>query len=170
MSPILTRLIGSLLVLTAQANWAFSQQGPPASPEEYFLEMPTPLQLFRIQSEHSVRVEIREKGKQKGAKDVQFPPDALAAPKIVDLICVPPAQMVMLPPARICFHPLYFQDKRTERDVKSTGIIEPLRSTIHFYGKVIALPGLMVAVPPWRMQCWNYPFYPNSLFDQCPAH
>jgi hypothetical protein len=48
----------------------------------------------------------------------------------------------------LCHRPLYFADDKLERYGYSHGWAQPAVSTAHFGGRVIALPALMVALPP----------------------
>src|SRR5206468_4144119 len=95
-------------------------------------------------------------------KKVEFPLDAQPSAKRIDLTQTPPAQLVTVPMARVCYHPLYYQDVRTERCLQSWGAVEPLHSAFLFYGKTLILPVMVVAVPPCQYRCWNYPFVPSD--------
>ena len=130
---------------------------PPANkttPSGLSLEVPSPQVLFRVQSEADWQRELRET-----AGKVLFPPDAQPTPKAANFAETTPVSILTVPSGRICFHSLYFQDVRTERHMKSWGIVEPLRSALLFYAKGVALPATMLAVPPFRFQCWDYPVF-----------
>jgi hypothetical protein len=128
--------------------------------EDDFLRMPSPERLFTIRSEAQARVEIREAALKRGVTSVAFPADANPPAIIADPYACRPAMVCPVPLARICYHPLYFQDIRAERDARSCGVVEPFREAFLFYGKSLILPEMMVVVPPWRYRCWDYPFEP----------
>ena len=47
-----------------------------------------------------------------------------------------------------CFRPLYFNDEQLERYGYSHGLLQPAVSTAKISGRVLALPALLIAMPP----------------------
>lgn len=141
-------LLLSLLVL-APVPLALGQEKKSLLPE-ISLELPTADQLFRLQSEGALRQEISS-----AASKVLFPADAHPEPKLV-CFSDTPGGTALVPSSKVCFMTLYFQDVRTERELRSCGILEPARSAFLFYAKGLAFPALVLCTPPRRYQCWDY--------------
>jgi hypothetical protein len=154
-------LLTILAVVLALTEPVFSQDAAKKIPQaDYSLDLPSPERLFHIRSEEGARQEIREAAMKRGVKKVEFPLDAKPLPVIFDVTQTTPPHVLTVPLAQVCYGTLYYQDIRTERYGQSWGVVEPLRSAFLFYGKTLILPGMLVAVPPCRIHCWNYPFVP----------
>jgi hypothetical protein len=137
------------------------QKGVPAQkgmPEDFSLALPDSDKLFEVRSEEALRKRIREEFKRRGVKKTEFPADAHPSAKVIDLAQLYPPQTMQVPLAVFCFPTLYYQDVSRERDLKSWACAEPVREAFCFWGRTIVLPGLVVVAPPWRNQCWSYPF------------
>ncbi len=124
--------------------------------QDFSLDMPRPDQLFRSQSEEQLRDEIRTANFARGVKKVQFPPTFEPIPPVGKHLTSNSPNSIDRPVTRVCFNTLYYEDVRTEREVRSCGCVEPLRSAFLFYGKTLALPMLMLHTWPCEYQCVDY--------------
>ena len=108
--------------------------------------------LFRLESEDAFRERLRQELPQ--VKDVQFPKDVPFLPEAKTT--VEPQQLSVGPvSAVICYRPLYFEQRRTERNGRHLPCIEPVVSATRFYFDVLVLPYRMVKAPPWTFECDN---------------
>ena len=128
--------------------------------DDLSLDLPRPDQLFQVQSEENFRKRIREENLQHGVKKTEFPQDAQPTAKPADFLQIYPVRTIPSPSSEVCYRTLYFQDVTRERDLRSWGVAEPARELIRFYSAAVTLPAAMVVTPPWRYQCWQYPYLP----------
>lgn len=129
-------------------------------PDDFSLDLPRPETLFQVRSEATIRDEIRADAKLRGIKKTEFPQDANPVATVADLAQLYTPRTMAAPSGVVCFRTLYFQDISRERDLKSWRVGEPLREVLGFFGVAASLPVLGLAAPPWRYQCWHYPFHP----------
>jgi hypothetical protein len=117
------------------------------------LNPPTPEQLFRLQSEAQLLEEIRAEGRQRGIK-VVFPTGATAdsGPVRFPPRPNPPAWTGPLA-VPVCYHPLYFEDRCSERYGWCVHGLQPVISAGAFYLDVLALPYNVVRHPPCSLEC-----------------
>jgi hypothetical protein len=124
--------------------------------DEFSLELPTPANLFRVESEAQALEKIRQLAIKKQIKKIEFPegakPGMIVSPSLVHR----PAQEALYPANVVCFRTLYFEDRRTEWYLQSCGVLEPFRSAFLFYGQALTLPVRAALVPPWRYECRNH--------------
>jgi hypothetical protein len=148
----------ALACLVAVSSFSFGQ--PPlkgiGDREDFSLEMPTPEQLFRPESEAKARERIRRFAAQKKIKEIEFPSDAKVAHAIDPLFLNRPAQVITHPANVVCFRTLYFEDPKTEISLRLWGILEPCREAWRFYGLAITVPVRLILMPPWKVHCRNY--------------
>jgi hypothetical protein len=117
---------------------------------EFSLRPPTPEQLFRPESEAAWRARIAEEAARRGLR-VEFPRDApfdRTAGPAPGCPCFPPGVAIAAPDA-VCYQPLYFEDRNTERYGWRVPGVQPLLSAGRFYFDVLALPYHLVELPPW---------------------
>jgi len=127
---------------------------PKARPQyELEMEMPTPEQLFRTESETTFRERIRREGQRRNIK-VRFPADTLPTA----LVPLPrfrhwPSRSAEYVPSVVCYRPLYFEDKNSERYGWHVPLMQPLISTGKFYFQALLLPYHLAVQPPWACHC-----------------
>ncbi len=138
----------------ARAQAAFGKPAPADEADEFGLKPPTREQLFRVQSEQALKERLRQELPK--VKKVDFPKDALAPPEVPADHPAPFAEHVVAPIAgQVCYRPLYFEDKRTERFGLYVPCVQPFLSAGRFYGDVILFPARLVRTPPWTFECDN---------------
>jgi hypothetical protein len=143
-------LLGGQTLAHAQA--AFGKPVTAQPPDAFGLTPPTREQLFRVQSEKGLQERLRQELPQ--VKKVDFPKDAPGVPEVPEL--APFAKHVVSPIAsQVCYRPLYFEVKRTERFGEYVPCVQPLMSAGRFYGDVLLLPFRMCLTPPWTFECDN---------------
>jgi hypothetical protein len=122
--------------------------------DEFGLAPPTSAQVFSANSEQTVKEQLRRD--LPNVKNVDFPKDA-ALPPDVPGTGLPPFPVQIANPVvnQVCYRPLYFEDKHTERFGYYVPYAQPLISTGIFYGDVLILPYRMWTAPPWTFQCDN---------------
>jgi hypothetical protein len=122
--------------------------------DEFGLKLPTREQLFRLQSEQAFLERLRKELPE--AKNVQFPKDVPFVPEVPQEKLVPfPRQSVAPVSGQVCYRPLYFEDKKTERFGEYVPCLQPLVSTTRFYVGVLMLPWRLYVKPPWVFECDN---------------
>ena len=119
---------------------------------DFSLSFPTAGQLFRPETEAEARQRIVNVAKAQN-RNVRFPPEIVLV-GMPDPSAKAP-QTILVPPSTVCYRPLYFEDRRTERDNLSCGSLEPIRSALLFYGNAALLPVKLIVQPPWTMECWT---------------
>jgi hypothetical protein len=129
---------------------AQSAADTPALATEIQLEAPRPDQLFRPESEATFRERMRAEANQKHAT-AEFPKDAEVVPAGSSRL-LPPRTATYIPYI-VCYRPLYFEDKNTERYGWHLPLLQPLVSTGKFYVDTLLLPYNMGVQPPWACEC-----------------
>lgn len=129
-----------------------SKQAPPTTDDEFGLKLPTQDRLFQLESEQAFRERLRQELPK--VKNVQFPRDIPFVPEgqTTEVLKHGTVGPVLAP---ICYRPLYFEDKRSERLGKYVPYLQPLVSTSKFYADVLMLPYRLIATPPWTFECDN---------------
>ncbi len=121
--------------------------GLPARPS-----VPASDQVFQAENERQFLQSILPQlAKTTGSKEV--PPDAPAGPPVAPVPPPAEAQVETVVPHVLCYLPLYFEQKRPEREGRRIILLQPLISTGHFYLDVAALPVKVVLWPPWHKEC-----------------
>jgi hypothetical protein len=64
-----------------------------------------------------------------------------------------PPQTEFFVPHVVCHLPLYFEQRRPERQGAYVPLVQPVISVTRFYTDVALLPFKVVIRPPWRLQC-----------------
>ena len=105
-----------------------------------------------MQSEQGLQERLRKE--LLNVKNVEFPKDTIRPTDVKDLNAFFPLIVVPIP-GQVCYRPLYFEDKRTERFGQYVPCVQPLISTARFYGNVLILPYRIYAAAPWRFECDN---------------
>lgn len=124
------------------------------APDEFGLAPPTRTQLFRVQSEQSLKERLRQELPK--VKKVDFPKDASKLPEVAEADAASfPEQVASPVTSQICYRPLYFEDKRTERHGQYVPCVQPLISAGRFYADVVVFPVHVLLTPPWTFQCDN---------------
>jgi hypothetical protein len=146
---------GSVLVLTLFLGARSRAEGPDKAPAdgEPLLELPRPEQLFRVESEAEFRRRLRAEGRRRQVQ-VEFPRDDGVAPGAATGPgrALPP-QVGFLAPSYVCYQPLYFEDKNSERYGWTVPLAQPLISAGKFYLDTLLLPCHLVAQPPCTCEC-----------------
>jgi hypothetical protein len=120
--------------------------------DEFGLKPPTRDELFRVQSEQSLKERLRQELPK--VKKVDFPKEA-SLPEVPGENAPFPERFVSPIAGQVCYRPLYFEDKRTERFGKYVPCMQPLLSAGRFYGDVAILPCRLLLTPPWTFECDN---------------
>ena len=117
------------------------------------LALPNPDQLFRPESEATSRARVQEQALRQHAQ-VAYPPDAPADARQASAAvhCMPP-QFATVLGEPFCHHPLYFEDRNTERFGWRVPLAQPLLSTGRFYLDTLLLPCNVLVQPPWTFEC-----------------
>ncbi len=144
----MTVLLGGQV--SAQALVTFGKPSAVSGADEFGL--PTPEQLFLVQSEHALQQRLRQE--LSNVKQVDFPTDA-PLPEVSREFTPYPEQIVSPIVDPVCYRPLYFEAKRTERFGKYVPCVQPLLSAGRFYGDVVILPCRLLWTPPWTYECDN---------------
>ena len=142
--------LGGPSFVNAQAT--FGKPVAVDGPDEFGLKPPSRDELFRVQSEQSLKERLRQGLPQ--VKKVDFPKEA-SYPEMPGDIAPFPEQTVAPIAGQVCYRPLYFEVKRTERFGQYVPCVQPLLSAGRFYGDVIILPGRLLLTPPWTFECDN---------------
>ena len=122
--------------------------------DEFGLTPPTRDQLFRVQSEQALKDRLRQELPK--VKKVEFPKGATPIRETPSADLTPFPERVVFPiSGDVCYRPLYFEDKRTERFGHYVPCVQPLLSAGRFYGGVLILPYRMWMAPPWTFECDN---------------
>lgn len=124
-----------------------------ADPEEFQLSPPTVDQLFRAESEATSRERIRRAAEMRKIKVVEFPKDALLPEIPTFEQPVGPMWQASFVAGAVCYHPLYFEQRLSEREGFFVLPFQPLLSAGHFYLDMILLPGRIVLNRPWQWEC-----------------
>ena len=82
---------------------------------------------------------------------LEFPGDTSYTPK--ELPRVRPPQETTVVPYVVCYQPLYFEDKNSERYGWHIPLVQPLISTGKFYLDTLLLPYNMGVRFPWQCEC-----------------
>lgn len=117
------------------------------------LETPPPKKLFRLQGE-SAFLDAARRDLRDVTKTTEVPQDAKGAspPRPPAPTAMPPQQGFFAPHV-VCHLPLYFEQRRPERDAKYVPPVQPVISAGRFYADVVLLPIKAVVQLPWRLQC-----------------
>jgi hypothetical protein len=122
-----------------------------APPDELRLGRPSPEELFCPKSDAAVRQLIRAEAERNNRR-VEFPPqpprEALGPGKPM-----PPPLAALVVPSVLCYRPLYFEDRNTERYGWWVPCLQPFLSTGKFYLDTVLLPYHLLVQPPWSWQC-----------------
>lgn len=120
---------------------------------EIEMEIPSPDRLFRAESEATVLECIRRSGAQRKIT-VEFPADAppengAGGPHAGPM----PPEAARLVSSVVCYQPLYFEDKNTERYGWYVPLFQPVISTEKFYFQTLLLPYHLLMQPPCTCEC-----------------
>jgi hypothetical protein len=115
------------------------------------LAPPSPKHLFRLSSEQAFLDRLRQD--LPNVKNVTFPKHS-AFQAEVDRLSFP-GQAISPVFSQVCYRPLYFEDKQTERFGRYIPCVQPLVSASKFYVGVLLLPCRMCIKPPWIYECDN---------------
>ena len=151
--------IRSPLTLPVDTKPVFQEKAqPPATDpkkqsgteEEGQYTPPTKEQLFRVDSEATLAERARQRRKNEGKSEIDFPEEenirikaSLEKRKFDQMKATVVASYVV-------HQPLYFQQINNERYGWELGIFQPLVSTAQFYGDVLLFPYKFAAMPPWH--------------------
>jgi hypothetical protein len=130
-------------------------QGPTETAYDQFgLTPPSRDQLFRVQSEQALKERLRKE--LPTVKNVAFPGEGTQLREVSggDGQAFP-EQVISPVPVQVCYRPLYFENKLTERFGYYVPCIQPLLSTGLFYGDFLILPYKLCQTPPWTFECDN---------------
>jgi hypothetical protein len=135
-------LLGIFILLAGSRAGA---QAPPQKDGELSLELPTPAQLFRLETEAQSLARI---GLERG-KLVELPPSAQVVPD--EVLPYPfPAQTAFFARAEVCYRTLYYVNPHAGPGAFSGGVLpEPFR----LYFRTITLPVRMAIVHPHQVEC-----------------
>ncbi len=126
--------------------------GTAEAPDDRPPALPAPPLIFQAPNEREfVQGILPALAKTTGSK--QLPPEAPAGPQIGPPPRAAGAQLEMVVPHILCYSPLYFEQKRVEREGHHIVLLQPIISTGWFYADVAALPVKMVLWPPWKKEC-----------------
>jgi hypothetical protein len=164
-------------VLTILLGWtasAFVQE--PDSPEAlarryaFLLDSPTAERVFRLESEDELVARLRKEQPTR-AERVGFPVGTL--PKQTYLGRAWPPRATMIAPNFVCYKPLYFEEKNTERYGWDAGVFQPICSASKFYGDLIILPYHLCVSPPCTCECNTGYLLPGDplpfmVYTPCP--
>lgn len=135
------------------------------SQQEYPVELepPGPQRLFRLESERALIERVRQEARDRGER-AEFPPTVQLPDQ--DRPYRPgrpwhPA-VVRSVPYYVCYHPLYFEEKNSERYGWDWSIFQPLVSTAAFYADVVIFPYNLGVMPPWACECNAGYFLPGD--------
>ncbi len=121
---------------------------------EFGLTPPTREQLFRVQSEPSLKERFRRA--LPNVKNVEFPKEAAKLPDVPATESAPFPELATAPiGSPVCYRPLYFEDQWTDRYGNYVPCVQPLISAGRFYADVLLLPCRMALTPPWTFECDN---------------
>jgi hypothetical protein len=157
---------------------ASAQQPPPPKPDpsqkdfQVQLEPPGPDRIFRLESEAALRQRIMQEFRNRNER-AEFPRDAdLVRPgESQQARYFPPTASFFVPDA-VCYNPLYFEEKNTERYGWDAGVFQPFLSTANFYKDLVCLPYNMGSMHPYACE-FNTGYYKPGdavpLFTYVPA-
>jgi hypothetical protein len=143
---------------------AIASAQPPAQPaplvgdqpQEYQiqLEPPGPQRVFRLESEKALFERIRQEARDRNER-AEFPKDPEVATngQTYHPGRAWPARSTFLVPYVVCYNPLYFEEKNTERYGWDWSIFQPIVSTGAFYADVIIFPYNFGVQPCWDCEC-----------------
>jgi hypothetical protein len=130
-----------------------------ALPYSLRVQEPTRDRVFKVESEEDLLARLRKENP-KIADHIYFPKTGLSEEPLVPRTWMPQAALVE--PNFVCYHPLYFEDKNTERYGWDFSIFQPIVSTGKFYLDLITLPYQMGAHPPCCCECNTGYFLPGD--------
>ena len=129
------------------------EEGPRPKELDIRLDFPRREDVFQVESEATFRARLRKEAEQRQIPIV-FPKDAGPAPPPVGSFSTPfPPRQTLLVPSILCYRPLYFEEKNTERYGWTVPGLQPLISTGIFYLRTLQLPYSLAAQPPWSWEC-----------------
>lgn len=141
------------------------QPPPPAGTAEaserefqVLLEPPSRERLFRIEAEDSLFERVKQEFRQRGDR-AEFPKEVRGVQ--LDVVRAPRAHPPMAThyvAPFVCYHPLWFEEKNSERYGWELGVLQPLASTLHFYTNVALLPYHFTVRKPWACEA-NVGYY-----------
>jgi hypothetical protein len=132
---------------------------PPTPKEEEKLtypvktDVPSAMELFRLQSEKSLFEAIRQETRDRDATSALVFPDEPSLPKEVYLGRRWPQSRELVEPSYVCHARLYFEEKNSDRYGWDLGILQPLVSTAAFYRDVVLFPYHWGTRPCQRYDC-----------------
>ncbi len=139
----------------AQQPEVHNPQAPKeTSPVEFGLAPPTRDQVFRVQSEQALKQRLRQELPQ--VKKVDFPRGAtLLGEESATAAQSFPVQAIAPIAGQVCYRPLYFEDKQTERFGNYVPCLQPFLSAGRFFGDYLLFPYRLCQAPPWTFECDN---------------
>ena len=146
--------IGLVIVLWGAGDAAAQQVPDPQNDYQIQLEPPGPQRLFRLESEQALIERVRQEARNRNER-AEFP-------KRVELggqgeVYHPgrpwKPTTTFLVPYVVCYNPLYFEEKNTERYGWDWSIFQPIVSTAAFYADVVIFPYNFGVQPCWECEC-----------------
>jgi hypothetical protein len=128
----------------------------PEENQEYFvqLEPPGPQRLFRLESEHSLQVRMRQEALQLATPArLDFPQYKPLTEERGSPTRSWPCRTLEVEPAYVCYGRLYFEDLNVDRYGWDLGPVAPLVSAAQFYKDVLLLPYHMATDPCRHYEC-----------------
>ncbi len=119
---------------------------------DFSLELPTPSQLFRPESEAQSRARIRQRAYERKITKVEFPKDSPLVYEREMPSYMKPYQVITFHSECVFYRPLYFEEKRIERYRHYVPGLVWITSPALFYARGITLPARMIIRPPWGWQ------------------
>ena len=124
----------------------------PLGQEAASLPLPPGEQVFRAEPEAVLLERLRRESLERG-QTAQFPgTPGCPRPRGCRRRRLPPSAATVVPYV-VCYRPLYFEDKNTERYGRTLGVVQPVVSTGKFYLDILLLPYHLAVLPPWQCEC-----------------
>ncbi len=158
----------TVLALALACALPTAAQELPVRPDaqlEYPIELEPPgrQRLFRLESERALIERVRQEARDRGERAVFPAPVELPDQDHPYRPGRPwPVHVVRIVPNYVCYHPLYFERKNTERYGWDWSIFQPIVSTAAFYADVIIFPYNVGVMPPWACECNAGYFLPGD--------
>jgi hypothetical protein len=118
--------------------------------EEGRFTPPTRAQLYRVESEAAIAERTRQKWKNEGKSNQDFPSEDTMQIKTTLQRRKFNEMMATVQASYVVHQPLYFQQINHERYGWELGVFQPVVSTAQFYGDVLLFPYKFAANPPWH--------------------
>jgi hypothetical protein len=148
------------LFISAGVSLAQPPAPPPAAAadplQEYRIELepPGPQRVFRLEGEKALIERIRQDARDRNER-AEFPTPVVLGGQGEEYHPGRPWQptTTFLVPYLVCYNPLYFEEKNTERYGWDWSIFQPIVSTGAFYAHFVSLPYQFGVMPCWECEC-----------------